>query len=111
MKQFITSLLFFVLLAGNLAAHLPNQPWAPPTVPATNISFGSGASTGGGYSVYNNNGNTVTVTGITGGATYHVAIFEYNGSTQPVHITSSYPTASFSTSNQSYCFCKNSIER
>jgi hypothetical protein len=61
-------------------------------------SFGSGTTIGGGYSVYANNGNTVTVTGLTGGATYHVAIFEYNGSTQPVYITSGYPTATFSTS-------------
>lgn len=60
--------------------------------------FGSGTTIGGGYSVYTNSGNTVTVTGLAGGATYHVAIFEYNGSTQPVYITAGYPTASFSTS-------------
>ncbi|AXY77951.1 T9SS C-terminal target domain-containing protein [Paraflavitalea soli] len=60
--------------------------------------FGSGATIGGGYSVYSNNGNTVTVSGLSGGTTYHVAIFEYNGSTQPVYITTGYPTASFSTS-------------
>lgn len=60
--------------------------------------FGSGATIGGGYSVYSNTGNTVTVTGLAGGFTYHVAIFEYNGNTQPIYITTDYPTASFSTS-------------
>lgn len=60
--------------------------------------FGSGTTIGGGYSVYSNTGNSVTVTGLAGGATYHVAIFEYNGSTQPVYITTGFPTGTFSTS-------------
>lgn len=60
-------------------------------------TFGSGTTIGGGYSVYSNTGNTVTVTGLAGGATYHVAIFEYNGNTHPVYITTGYPTTSFTT--------------
>lgn len=64
----------------------------------SNGSFGSGATIGGGYSVYSNTGNTVTVTNLAGGATYHVAVFEYNGNTQPVYITAGYPTVSFTTS-------------
>lgn len=41
--------------------------------------FASGTQVGtGNYVVYNNTGNSVTVTGLTNGTTYHVAVFEYN---------------------------------
>lgn len=42
-------------------------------------TFGSGTQVGtGNYIVFNGTGNSVTVTGLTNGTTYHVAVFEYN---------------------------------
>ncbi len=45
-----------------------------------NANFGGAGSTvdGTGKVVYSNNLNTVTVTGLAGGTTYHVAVFEYD---------------------------------
>lgn len=65
-----------------------------------NTSFQMGSNVGpGNYSVYSGNGsNSVTVSGLIGGNTYQVAIFEYNGSSAPVYLTSSYATASVSLS-------------
>jgi Secretion system C-terminal sorting domain len=60
-------------------------------------SFGSGTTIGGGYSVFTNTGNSVTVTGLTAGATYHVTVYEYNGGSYPVYYTTAAPTSSFST--------------
>lgn len=48
--------------------------------------FGSGAQPEpGNYTVYAGTGSTVTVTGLTGGRSYHVAVFEYNGSQAPMY--------------------------
>ncbi|QOJ27398.1 MAG: lamin tail domain-containing protein [Ignavibacteriales bacterium] len=45
-----------------------------------NPAFGSGTQIGtGNYVVYNDNGSSVAVTGLTSGITYHVAVYEYNG--------------------------------
>ncbi|MCK6613714.1 MAG: T9SS type A sorting domain-containing protein [Ignavibacteriaceae bacterium] len=45
-----------------------------------NTAFGSGTQIGtGNYVVYNDNGSSVAVTGLTSGTTYHVAVYEYNG--------------------------------
>ncbi len=53
-----------------------------------NAVFGSGAQMAlGEYVVYSGTGNSVTVTGLNQGQTYHYAIFEYNGSTAPVYNT------------------------
>ncbi len=42
--------------------------------------FGEGAEVGSGnYVVYNGNGNSVTVTGLTAETIYHVSVFEFNG--------------------------------
>ncbi|HRH65017.1 MAG TPA: SBBP repeat-containing protein [Bacteroidia bacterium] len=50
------------------------------TVYNANTIFGSGENLGSGnYVVYNGAGNSVTVTGLTGGGTYYFAVFEYNG--------------------------------
>jgi hypothetical protein len=44
-------------------------------------TFGSGTQLGtGNYAVYLNNGNSVTVTGLTAGTTYHFRVYELNGS-------------------------------
>ncbi|HMK04003.1 MAG TPA: T9SS type A sorting domain-containing protein, partial [Ferruginibacter sp.] len=40
---------------------------------------------------------SVTVTGLTAGATYHVTVYEYNGGSYPVYYTVGAPTSSFST--------------
>jgi len=46
-----------------------------------NSTFASGSQIGSGnYAVYNDSGNTVTVTGLTTGTTYYFTIYEYNGS-------------------------------
>ena len=48
---------------------------------AASAVFGSGAQIGtGNYVVYNSFGNSVLITGLTRGADYHIAVFEYNGS-------------------------------
>jgi hypothetical protein len=66
---------------------------------STSSNFQSGSNVGpGNYSVYSNTGTSVTVTGLTGGSTYHVAIFEYNGNNAPVYLTGTYATASASLS-------------
>ncbi|MEM7370453.1 MAG: fibronectin type III domain-containing protein [Bacteroidota bacterium] len=45
-----------------------------------NSNFGSGTQVGtGNYTVYRSSGNTVTVTNLQPGTTYHVAIYEHNG--------------------------------
>ncbi|MDF2379995.1 T9SS type A sorting domain-containing protein [Nostoc ellipsosporum NOK] len=54
---------------------------------AANTTFGSGTQVGtGNYAVYANTGSSVTITGLTAGQTYHIAVFEYNGNSGPVYI-------------------------
>lgn len=51
-------------------------------------TFGSGAQVGSGnYVVYFGTGNTVTVTSLSPGKTYHFAVFEANGASTPVFYT------------------------
>jgi len=46
-----------------------------------NSSFGAGSQLGAGnYVVYSGSGSSVSVSGLDGTATYHVAVYEYNGS-------------------------------
>lgn len=46
-----------------------------------NTAFGSGQELGtGNFVVYSSTGNNVTVTGLSASTTYHVSVFEYNGS-------------------------------
>jgi hypothetical protein len=48
---------------------------------AANAAFGTGDLIGtGNYVIYNGSGSSVPVTGLTAGVTYHVAVYEYNGS-------------------------------
>lgn len=49
------------------------------TTYTANAAFGSGTQIGtGNFVVYAGNGNTVTVTGLASGATYHFAVYEFN---------------------------------
>ena len=47
----------------------------------TNSIFGQGAQIGNGYAVFAATGNTVTVTGLTNGTTYHFKVFVQSGNT------------------------------
>jgi hypothetical protein len=75
-------------------------------VPPSNLTsygasstFGLGAFTGvGNYSIYNNNGNTATVSGLASGTNYTATVYEYNGSSAPVYLFANAPTISFTTS-------------
>lgn len=65
-----------VLHAGSAVNALPTNA----TFYAANPNFGSGSQIGtGNYVVYNGNGNTISVTGLSGATNYHVSVFEYNG--------------------------------
>lgn len=56
-----------------------------------NTVYGSGTALGGGYVVYTESSNTVTVTGLSPNTTYYFAIYEYNGSGSATkYLTSSY---------------------
>jgi hypothetical protein len=65
-------------------------------------SFGTGSRIGtDNYAVYKGTGNTVTVTNLQPGVSYHFAVFEYNGVSGPVYLvpghtgsatTTTYPT-------------------
>ena len=51
---------------------------------AANAAFGTGSTIAANeYVVYNGNGNTVTITGLSVSTTYHFKIFEYNGTGCP----------------------------
>ena len=49
------------------------------TTYAADTAFGSGTAIGGAYIVSKGTGTSVTVTGLTAGATYYVAVYEYTG--------------------------------
>ncbi len=51
------------------------------TTYSANANFGSGSEIGSGnFVVFNGTGNSLTITGLTPGTDYYIAIFEYNGS-------------------------------
>jgi hypothetical protein len=66
----------FVRQADTLIANPINN-----TTYSANAAYGSGATMGGGYCVYNGTGTTVTVTGLTFGQTYWFRVYNYNGTT------------------------------
>jgi len=73
-----------------------------------NAAFGSGSLTGtGNYVVHNGTGNSVAVTGLTAGTTYHVAVYEFNGSGgSENYLTTFPPPGNRLTDNCSFCsFC------
>lgn len=60
-------------------------------------TFGSGTQIGtGNYVIFDNISNSLTITGLQPGVTYHVAVFEHDG-LAPNYLTSSFATASFKT--------------
>ncbi len=66
------------ILLAKLAVPVDSDPVDGTTYTA-NANFGSGSQIGAGnYVVYDGTGNTQLVTGLTAGATYHFAIYEYN---------------------------------
>ena len=81
----------FVMKAGGAVDAVPAdlQSYSP------NASFGSvGSHMGNGnYAVSNNNGGQFTATNLQPGVTYHVAAFEFNGSSGPVYLK---PASTFS---------------
>ncbi|MFM8837404.1 MAG: beta strand repeat-containing protein, partial [Bacteroidota bacterium] len=64
----------------------------------TNTVFGQGAQVGTGYAVYAASGNSVTVTGLTNGTTYHFKVFVQSGNTWSAGIS----TQSIPFSTQSF---------
>jgi hypothetical protein len=65
---------------------------------SANSNLNSAPSLGGGnYVVYNGSGSSVTVTGLSAGATYYYSIYEYNGSSS----TTDYLTSTFATNSES----------
>ena len=72
---------------------------ASATAYTANASFGSGTDLGGGqYIVYNSNGSSVDLTNLLPSATYHFAVYEYNGTgTTLRYLTSSRLTANATT--------------
>ncbi|NBL64689.1 choice-of-anchor D domain-containing protein [Flavobacterium sp. NST-5] len=66
------------------------------TTYTANSTFGSGTQIGtGNFVVYNGNANSVNVTGLTPGTTYHFAVYEYNTTGTCYHLTEL--TGNFST--------------
>jgi hypothetical protein len=58
------------------------------TAYTANTVFGSGAQPAAdNYVIYAGTGSSVTVTGLTGGQNYQVAVIEYNGNNAPMYIT------------------------
>lgn len=65
-----------------------------------NSAFKSGAQIGAGeYVVFSGSGNSVTVTGLDPQKTYHISIFEYNGTTGPVYNTANVLSGTATTSS------------
>lgn len=59
------------------------------TAYTANTAFGSGTEIGtGNFVVYSGTGTTVNLTGLTGGSTYHFAVFEYNTLTNCYNLVS-----------------------
>ncbi len=72
---------------GDGTSHLVFVAEGSPTFPSptnsssytANATFGSGADLGDWFVVYNGSDNTVSISGLTGGTSYSVAVLEYNG--------------------------------
>lgn len=68
---------------------------------SSDADFGEGAQLGAGnYVVYAGTSTSVTINNLQPGVTYHFAVFEYNGSSAPVYLTSSYLQGSQATSGR-----------
>ncbi|MEQ9299540.1 MAG: fibronectin type III domain-containing protein [Cyclobacteriaceae bacterium] len=64
---------------------------------AANASFGSGEALGDGVIVYDGDGNSFTMTGLTAGNTYHIAVYEYNNQTAEFLYKTDVPAVGFET--------------
>ncbi|HEY8398138.1 MAG TPA: T9SS type A sorting domain-containing protein [Flavihumibacter sp.] len=62
-----------------------------------NAEFGNRQLSSGNYGIYLGTGNSVTITGLTEGEQYHVAVFEMNGLNAPVYKRDEVATAWFTT--------------
>ncbi|HEX8514573.1 MAG TPA: FG-GAP-like repeat-containing protein [Bacteroidia bacterium] len=62
--------------------------------------YGTGATVGSAYVIYNGTGNHVNVTGLSNTTTYCFSVFEYNVSTNTYNNTYNYLTSSYGTSYQ-----------
>ncbi len=63
--------------------------------------YGNGSQIGSGnFTVYNGSGNSVAVTGLTMGSTYHVAVYEFNGSNDLVNYMTPSPATGAITINK-----------
>lgn len=62
------------------------------TAYTANTTFGSGTQIGvGNYVVFNGTGNSVNVTGLSANTVYHVAVYEFNGSSTAINYLTSTP--------------------
>lgn len=62
------------------------------TAYTANTTFGSGPQIGvGNYVVFNGTGNSVNVTGLSANTVYHVAVYEFNGSSTAINYLTSTP--------------------
>jgi hypothetical protein len=90
--------------SGQKRLVLVKENGAVDAVPTDNVSysantfFGSGDQLGSGnYAVHNGTGDNVTITNLSVGKTYHVAVFEYNQfATGPLYLATNPARASFS---------------
>ncbi|QTA78941.1 Immunoglobulin-like fold-containing protein [Desulfonema limicola] len=70
------------------------------TTYTANATFGSGSQIGtGNYVVYNGTGSSVTVTGLTAGTTYYIAVYEFNGSGGSENYLNALPLTGFQATN------------
>lgn len=63
-------------------------------------TFGVGAQIGTGNYVVRTGANSVTVSNLKNSTTYHIAVFEYNGSSSPVYQTTGFATGNFTTADR-----------
>ncbi len=98
----------FTWTAGNganriVVARAGGAPTGAPvdgTTYAANASYGAGAAVGDGFVVYNGSGTGETLTGLIGSTTYHLKVFEYNGSGADVnYLTSGTPASGSGTTD------------
>lgn len=86
-----------VVRAGNAVSFVPaNFSYYNP-----NPTLGMGTDLGGNtYSVFSDNTNTVTLYNLATSTTYHVAVYEYNGTSYPAYLTTAPLTGSQQTADR-----------
>ncbi len=88
------------MVVAREGAAVTKKPQDGVTYVANNTFAGGGSNLGGRqYVVYDGTGNTFNMTGLNSSTTYHLAVYEYNGSSgSENYLTSSFLTGSSSTS-------------